>query len=124
VANLGNIGHYAKTEAAYMQAWHIWGLDKHPVQVDMAFTGVNASSVPLSYLALVRNTVELLRTRTDASGVGHFYDMDDSGGQVYSISGYTQDGATGEAWTATVVGSVATVTKVFAAQRAVATAFT
>ena len=123
MASLGNVGHTLKAPQNWVQCWHIWGLDKNPTQVDMAFTGVNASSVPYSYLILARNAVPNLRSRVDGSGIGHFYGMDDSGGQVYSISSYTQNGPTGEAWTATVVGSVATVTKVFAASRAIAAAF-
>lgn len=123
MADLGNVGKTIQQVRDYMQAWHIWGFDKHPTQVDMAFTGANASSVPFSFLVLTRNSIALLRTRTDGSGVGHFYDMDDSGGQIYGITSYTQDGPTGEAWTATVVGAVATVTKTFAATRASAVAF-
>jgi hypothetical protein len=64
------------------------------------------------------------RTRADGSGNWHFYDMDDSGSQVYTIAAFTQDGPTGELWSATVAGSVATVTKLFASQRALAAAFT
>lgn len=123
MASLGNIGN-AVGACASQTGWQFFGLDKRPTGVDMALTGTLASTVPLSYIVLVRNAVYQFRSRTDASGNGHFYDMDDSGDQVYSISAYTQAGPTGEAWVATVVGSVATVTKVFAANRAIAAAFT
>ena len=123
MADLGNVGN-ACGECGCQTAWHFFTVDKRPTGVDMAFTGANASQVPYSYLLLVRNSAPQFRTRTDGSGVGHFYDMDDSGGQVYSIVGYTQEGPTGEAWAATVSGSTATVTKTFAAQRAIAAAFT
>lgn len=123
MASLGNIGFAFGSVGAWGTGWQFFGLDKRPVGVDMALTGTLASTVPLSFLALTRNSVPQWRSRTDSSGNGHFYDMDDSGDQVYSISAYTQSGPTGEAWTATVVGSVATVTKVFAANRATAAAF-
>ena len=123
MAALGNIGH-AMGACAAQTGWQFFGLDKRPVGVDMALTGVLASTVPNSYIVLTRNAVYQFRSRTDSSGNGHFYDMDDSGDQVYSIVAYTQAGPTGEAWTATVSGSTATVTKVFAAQRAMAFAFT
>lgn len=123
VANLGNVGKNFSIARPFA-AWQFFTDDKQPTSVDMAFTGANASSVPNSFLILTRNGVFQYRSRTDGSGLGHFYDMDDSGSQVYSISSYTQDGPTGEAWTATVVGGTATVTKTFAAQRAAAVAFT
>ena len=123
MANLGNVGKTMKQRQEYF-SWQFFTLNKAPTSVDMAGTGVNASSVPFAYVVLTRNAVVNYRTRADASGNWHFYDMDNSGSQVYAIASYTQDGATGEAWTATVVGSVATVTKTFAAERAVASAFT
>lgn len=122
MAALGNVGRTFRL-GKERSALQFFTQDKQPTGVDMAFTGANASSIPFSFLVLTRNAVVQYRTRTNGSGIGHFYDMDNSGSQVYAISSYTQDGATGEAWTATVVGSVATVTKIFAAQRALAAAF-
>ncbi len=85
----------------------------------MTFT----SDIPNAFAVLTRNSVVNGRTRCNGSGVGHFYDMDDSGGQVYGIATFTQSGPTGEAWTATVAGSTVVVTKIFSANRATAIAF-
>ncbi len=124
MAALGNIGKTFKLSKAQMACWFVFGLDKNPTSVDMTPVAGQFSSVPFSFAVLTRNGVFQQRVRSDGSGQWHFYNMDDSGSQIYSIATYTQDGATGEAWTATVVGSVATVTKTFASQRAVAAAFT
>lgn len=123
MANLGNVGHTFNGTGREYTAWQFFTLDKQPTSVDMAFTGSLASSIPFAYAILIRNAVVNWRTRADANGEFHFYDMDDSGSQTYSITTYTQDGATGEAWMATVVGNVVTITKTFAAQRALAAAF-
>jgi hypothetical protein len=123
MASLGNVGHTFNGTGRENTAWQFFTLDKQPTSVDMAFTGVLASSIPFAYAVMIRNSVINWRTRADASGEFHFYDMDNSGSQTYAITTYTQDGATGEAWTATVVGSVVTITKQFSAQRAAATAF-
>jgi hypothetical protein len=122
VANLGNVGFNFRIGPPYA-ASQFFTLDKQPTSVDMAFTGTLASAIPFSFAILTRNANYQYQTRSDGSGVFHFYDMDDSGSQVYSVSTYTQSGPTGEAWTATVVGSVATVTKVFSASRASASFF-
>jgi hypothetical protein len=84
-------------------------------------TGV--STVPNSLVVLLRNGVPNYRTRADGSGNWFFYDMDDDGTQQYTIVTMTQSGPTGEEWKATVVGNVATVTKLFSATRAGAHAF-
>lgn len=125
MANLGNVGKWFKGASGSREysAWQFFTLNKQPTSVDMAGTGVNASAIPFSFVTLVRNATLQYQTRADASGNWHFYDMDNSGSQVYAIASYTQNGATGEAWTATVVGSVATVTKTFAANRASASFF-
>lgn len=123
MANLGNVGHSYASPNMY-PAWQWWTFDKQPTSVDMAFTGTLASSVPFAFAVLTRNSSYQYQTRADSNGEFHFYDMDNSGSQTYGIATYTQDGPTGEAWIATVVGSVATVTKIFAANRALASAFT
>jgi hypothetical protein len=91
-------------------------LNKRPTSVTM--TG--NSDTPFAYILLFRNGVLQWRTRADANGDFAFYDMDDSLSQLYAATSYTQDGATGEAWVGTVVGSVATLTKTFSSQRAFA----
>ena len=91
-------------------------LNKQPTPVTMS----GNSDTPFAYVLLFRNGVLNWRTRADANGDFAFYDMDDSGSQDYAATSYTQDGATGEAWVGTVVGSVATLTKTFSSQRAFA----
>lgn len=93
-------------------------LNKQPTPVTM--TG--NSDTPFAYILLFRNGVLNWRTRADANGDFAFYDLDDSLSQLYAATSYTQDGATGEAWVGTVVGSVATLTKTFSSQRAYASA--
>lgn len=124
MASLGNIGKFFKGTPKPFQAWQFFTYDKRPTSVDMAGTGINASTIPFSFVVLTRNATRQYQTRADASGNWHFYDMDDSGSQTYAIATYTQDGATGEAWIATVVGAIVTITKTFAATRATAAAFT
>lgn len=119
MANLGHTIGAAKIRTSFTPFMN----DKQPTGVDM-FPSAGQAATPLAFVSLFRNGVTVARSRADASGIFHFYDMDDSGGQVYSIMAYTQAGATGEAWTATVVGSVVTMTKTFAATRASATPFT
>jgi hypothetical protein len=111
VASLGNVGHNVPIARAETEAWNSFTFGKQPTSVDMALTGTNASVIPNSFLSLFRNGVLNARSRTDGSGNCHFYDMDDSGSQVYTIVAFTQDGPTGELWSATVVGATATVTK-------------
>ena len=123
MANLGDISKtFANTPE--LSSYGIFGLDNRGVNVSMQPVAGQLSEVPFSFVVLTRNAVLNDRSRSDGTGLWAFYDMDDSGSQVYSISAYTQSGPTGEAWTATVVSGVATVTKVFASQRAVAAAFT
>ncbi len=119
---MANLGHTIRSGKVY-SAESPFGQDKQPTGVDM-HPVIGQEGTPFAFVSLVRNGVRNMQTRADATGMWHFYDMDDSGLQVYSIIAYTQTGATGEAWTATVSGSTATVTKVFASQRAVAAAFT
>jgi hypothetical protein len=88
-------------------------LNKRPTSVTMA----GNSDTPFAFILLFRNGVLQWRTRADANGDFAFYDMDDSLSQFYAATSYTQDGATGEAWVGTVVGSVATLTKTFSSQR-------
>ncbi|HKS91107.1 MAG TPA: hypothetical protein VJQ83_04190 [Tepidiformaceae bacterium] len=119
---MANLGHTIGA-AKVWSALNVFGQEKQPTSVDMhPVTGQEGT--PLAFVSLIRNGVLNMRSRADATGMWHFYDMDDSGNQAYTIIAYTQAGATGEAWTATVSGSTATVTKIFAAQRAVAAAFT
>lgn len=122
MASLGNVGHAIAAPNMY-PGWQWWTADKQPTSVSMLFTGVLASEVPFAFAVLYRNSVVNGRTRADGSGVFAFYDMDNSGSQVYAISTYTQDGPTGEGWVATVVGTAVTITKTFGAQRALAAAF-
>ena len=122
MASLGNVGKFFKLGKEY-SAWQFFTLDKQPTSVDMSFTGIYASAIPFAYAVLTRNVALQYKTRADGSGNFHFYDMDNSGSQIYSAATYTQDGATGEAWTATVVGSVVTITKTFAATRGEAVAY-
>lgn len=123
MAALGNVGKIFKGLGKMYSPWQFYMADKRPTSVDMAFTGALASAIPFAFAVLYRNATRQAQTRADASGVFHFYDMDDSGSQIYSVATYTQNGATGEDWTATVVGGVATITKTFGAQRMVANAF-
>ncbi len=88
-------------------------LNKQPTPVTMS----GNSDTPFAFILLFRNGVLQWRTRADANGDFAFYDMDDSLSQDYAATSYTQDGATGEAWVGTVVGSVATLTKTFSSQR-------
>lgn len=120
MANLGNVGHNIALARFTGTAWHFYTQDKQPTSVTMH----SVSDIPFAFAILTRNAVTNDRTRCDSSGNWFFYDMDNSGGQIYSIATYTQDGATGEAWTATVVGNVVVVIKTFAANRAAAAAFT
>lgn len=122
MASLGNVGKFFKFPQSY-HAWQFFTFDKQPTSVDMAGTGIYASSIPNAYVVLYRNATRQYQSRADASGNWHFYDMDNSGSQVYSVASYTQDGATGEAWTATVTGSVVVITKTFSANRATAAAY-
>ncbi len=95
--------------------------DKQPTMLNVAMSAT--SDIPGCFAVLTRNATFQQLTRANSSGVWAFYDMDDSNSQVYSIATYTQDGATGEAWTATVTGNVVVVTKTFAAQRSTAAFF-
>lgn len=124
MASLGNVGKTMKLPQNFSMAWTIWGLNKNPVSVDMTPSAGQLSEVPFSFVILTRNAVENMRSRSDGSGEWHFFDMDDSGNQVYGIASYTQAGATGEAWVAVVAGGTATVTKTFAANRAAGFAYT
>jgi hypothetical protein len=120
VASLGNIGKTFKQGKAYMGAWTWFDFDKRPTSVTMAAI----SNIPYAFVVLTRNGVYQYRSRADAAGNWAFYDMDDSGSQIYSIASYTQDGATGEIWSATVTGAVVVVTKIFSNVRTVAQTFT
>ena len=121
MAALGNIGvtfnrgNVFSPSRFYMQ-------DKEPTSVTMANTASH-SAFPGGFAILTRNATFQDKCYIDGSGVWHFYDMDDSGGQVYGISTYTQGGPTGEDWQATVVGNVVVVTQLHAANRAVAMAY-
>lgn len=119
MANLGNVGFNFPLCAAKLSAWYAFTLNKQPTSVTMA----GVSDVPYAFTSLFRNAVLNYRGRADASGNWAFYDMDDSDSQGYTIVTYTQDGPTGELWTATVTGSTVVVTKLFGSQRAVAAAF-
>lgn len=116
MAALGNVGRTFRVGKKY-SAWQFFTYDKQPTSVNMLFNGVNASEIPFSYAVLARNAVRQYQTRADGSGVFAFYDMDDSGSQVYSISTYTQSGPTGEAYTVIVVGNVVTITRQFTSNR-------
>ena len=118
MASLGDIGTYVPSGKVFA-AWQFFTTNKQPTSV--AMTGV--STVPNSIVLLLRNGVTNYRTRADGSGNWAFYDMDDDGTQQYTIVSVTQSGPTGEEWSATVVGGVATVTKLFSATRAAAHAF-
>lgn len=124
MANLGDVG-FALPFPVIAPGYSTFGANQaNPVvHVTIAGTGVNISSVPNAFLTISRNAVQNDRTRADGSGVWYFYDLDNSGTQIYSVTAYTQDGATGEAWAVTIVAGVATVTKTFSAQRALAAAF-
>ncbi len=122
MAALGNVG---KTFAVCtpFQAWGAYDNAKRPTSVTMHAV----SSVPGAIVALFWRGQPVYTTggprgltAVDGSGNWNFYDMDDSQGFPYYI--YTV--GTGEDWSATVVGSVVTVTQLHAANRAVATAFT
>ena len=119
LASLGNVGFNVRLARYDGRPWGFYTYDKQPTSVSM--TGV--SDIPLSFVSLFRNSVLQARSRSDASGNWGFYDMDDSGSQVYTVASFTQDGPTGELWSATVVGSTVTVTKLFSSQRAIAQAF-
>lgn len=119
MANLGNVGNFIGIDNP-QAALQFFTRNKQPVGVIMQ----GVSDTPFAYILLMRNATPNYRTRADAAGNWYFYDMDDSLSQDYSITSYTQAGATGEAWVATVVGSVATVTKTFSSQRAHASFFT
>lgn len=119
MANLGNIGNFIGNDNP-LAAWQFFTRNKQPTGVIMS----GVSDVPYAYIVLTRNSKVNYVTRANALGEWHFYDMDDSLSQDYAIAAYTQAGATGEAWTATVVGSTATVVKRFSSQRASAHAFT
>jgi len=119
VANLGNVGFNFPVGQNNMAARYPFTLNKQPTSVTMTGT----SDVPYAFAALYRNAVVNFRSRADSAGVWNFYDMDDSGSQIYTVVTYTQDGPTGELWTATVTGTTVVVTKLFGSQRAVAAAF-
>lgn len=120
MADLGDIGHNFPDGQNIMASWYPFTYNKQPTSVTM--TAV--SDIPYAFAALFRNSVENFRTRCDGSGNWAFYDMDDSGSQIYTIATFTQNGPTGELWTASVVGAVVVVTKLFAASRQTAVAFT
>jgi len=119
VASLGNVGLAIPVPANNAEAWYAFTFNKQPASVTMTGT----SDVPYAFAALYRNAVVNFRGRCNAAGVWNFYDMDDSGSQIYTVVTYTQDGPTGELWTATVTGTTVVVTKLFGSQRAVAAAF-
>ncbi len=121
MAALGNVGKTFNIGTSWDCDWW-FTLDKQPTSVLMANT-LTPSAFPGSFATLIRNAVYQYKTVCDGSGIWHFYDMDDSGNQIYAISTYTQGGPTGEDWQATVVGNVVVVTQLHAANRAVATAF-
>jgi hypothetical protein len=106
---------YLAGRALYTGA-QFFTLNKQPTPVTMA----GNSDTPFASMLLFRNGVLQWRTRADANGDFAFYDLDDSLSQDYAATSYTQDGATGEAWVGTVVGSTATLTKTFSSQRAFA----
>ena len=119
VASLGDVGKTFSSSKIYAaEGW--FTLNKQPTSVNATGT----SNVPYAFVSLFRNAVLQDRSRCNSSGVWHFYDMDDSGTQIYTVAAYTQDGPTGELWTIAVTGSTATVTKLFDSQRAIAAAFT
>lgn len=124
MASLGNIGNHFRPTVSYMKSClQFFTINKRGTSVDAFFTGTKASRVPYSFIVLYRNSSYQYKTRSDGNGEFHFFDMEDSGTQIYSAASYTQDGATGEAWTITVVGSTVTITMTFAARRAQAMAF-
>jgi len=120
VANLGNVGHATPIPINNAKAWYAFSANKQPTSVVMAGT----TNTPYAYMSMFRNSVLNQRSRADGSGDWAFYDMDDSGSQIYTIAAFTQSGPTGELWTATVTGSTVVVTKLFGSQRAIAAAFT
>jgi hypothetical protein len=115
MANLGNVGVQFATPTP-TQTLQFFTRNKQPTGVTMS----GNSDTPFAYILLFRNAVLQWSTRADANGDFAFHDMDDSLSQLYAATSYTQDGATGEAWVGTVVGSVATLTKTFSSQRAFA----
>ena len=115
MADLGNVGFFMGT-SEYMPGWQFFTRNKQPTPVTMS----GNSDTPFAYILLFRNGVLQYRTRADSNGDFAFYDLDDSLSQDYAATSYTQEGATGEAWVGTVVGSVATLTKTFSSQRAFA----
>ena len=112
MSDLGNVGKAFQTNFPYY-AYKWYTLGKQPISVNM--TGV--SSVPYAFVSLFRNSVLQDRSGADSSGEWHFYDMDDSGTQDYTIVAFTQEGATGESWTATVVGSTVVISQSFTSNR-------
>ena len=109
MANLGDVG-LACGISGSIGAYGLFGLETPSVSVDITAT----SSVPGSRALLMRNGVQIYRTISDATtGVWHFYNVDDSGSQPYTVMTTTQaGGGTGEVWTATVSGATVTVSKV------------
>lgn len=112
MADLGNVGFFVGSPGV-QAGWQFFTRNKQPTAVTMS----GNSDTPFAYILLFRNGVLQYRTRADSNGDFAFYDLDDSGSQDYAATSYTQDGATGEAWVGTVVGSVATLTKTFSSQR-------
>lgn len=120
MANLGNVG-LCFGVPGLLSGFGIFGSSAPNTAVDITAT----SEIPGSLAVIDRNGVQVARAYTDpVTGVWHFYNLDDSGSQGYTIVTMTQaGGATGEVWIASVTGGVATVTKLFSASRATATAF-
>jgi hypothetical protein len=112
MANLGNIGFQPASPRPF-SGRKFYTLNKQPTPVTMS----GNSDTPFAYILLFRNGVPQDRTRADVNGDFWLYDLDDSLSQDYAATSYTQEGATGEAWVGTVVGSVATLTKTFSSQR-------
>lgn len=121
MASLGNV---SKTFALARceGAWSAFDNGKRPTSVTMhAVSSVPGATAVLVWRGTIIPTTGAPTGRTVADGSGNinFYDMDDSNGNPYYI--YTI--GTGEDWSATVVGSVVTVTQLHTANRVNAYAF-
>ena len=121
MANLGNVGFYVKNSQGY-NALSIYDQAKAPTSVTMHVVSAVPGVVAFLYHGIVNTPTTggaAGFTRADNSGNINFYDMEDSGAAPY----YILTLGAGEDWSATVVGSVVTITQLHSANRAGAYAF-
>ena len=122
MANLGTVAFIIQGSTPFF-CGSPFTADRTGILVDVSVT----SQTPFAYAYIYRNAVPVWPPiQTDGTGVLHWYGLDPSYSNPYTI--YTADPVTklttGESWRVDIAtNGVVTITQLFSSQRAVAAAF-